>query len=117
MQQISVCCMIHYGRSRDCLLYTSDTERQALNVYKMRLLGATVHPVSSGTGTLKDAVSETMREWTNRIADTHYVLGSVMGPHPFPTIVRDFQAVISKEIKEQMCIRDSILTGSLFRRY
>ena len=78
-----------------------DTERQALNVYKMRLLGATVHPVSSGTGTLKDAVSETMRECTNRIADTHYVLGSVMGPHPFPTIVRDFQAVISKEIKEQ----------------
>ena len=78
-----------------------DTERQVLNVYKMRLLGATVHPVSSGTGTLKDAVSETMREWTNRIADTHYVLGSVMGPHPFPTIVRDFQAVISKEIKEQ----------------
>ena len=67
----------------------------------MRLLGATVHPVSSGTGTLKDAVSETMREWTNRIADTHYVLGSVMGPYPFPTIVRDFQAVISKEIKEQ----------------
>ncbi len=67
----------------------------------MRLLGAKVHPVSSGTGTLKDAVSETMREWTNRISDTHYVLGSVMGPHPFPTIVRDFQAVISKEIKEQ----------------
>lgn len=78
-----------------------DTERQALNVYRMRLLGAKVHPVSSGTGTLKDAVSETMREWTNRIEDTHYVLGSVMGPHPFPAIVRDFQAVISKEIKEQ----------------
>ncbi len=78
-----------------------DTERQALNVYRMRLLGAKVHPVSSGTGTLKDAVSETLREWTNRIADTHYVLGSVMGPHPFPTIVRDFQAVISKEIKAQ----------------
>ncbi len=78
-----------------------DTRRQALNVYRMRLLGAQVHPVSSGTGTLKDAVSETMREWTNRIADTHYVLGSVMGPHPFPTIVRDFQAVISKEIKAQ----------------
>ncbi len=78
-----------------------DTVRQALNVYKMRLLGAKVHPVSTGTGTLKDAVSETMREWTNRIADTHYVLGSVMGPHPFPTIVRDFQAVISREIREQ----------------
>ncbi|MCD8068195.1 MAG: tryptophan synthase subunit beta [Lachnospiraceae bacterium] len=79
-----------------------DTKRQALNVYRMRLLGAKVHPVTSGTATLKDAVSETMREWTNRIADTHYVLGSIMGPHPFPTIVRDFQAVISKEIKEQL---------------
>jgi tryptophan synthase beta chain len=79
-----------------------DTVRQALNVYRMRLLGAEVRPVSTGTGTLKDAVSETFREWTNRIDDTHYVLGSVMGPHPFPTIVRDFQAVISREIKAQM---------------
>jgi tryptophan synthase beta chain len=79
-----------------------DTKRQALNVYKMKLLGARVHPVTSGTATLKDAVSETMREWTGRIADTHYVIGSVMGPHPFPTIVRDFQAVISKEIKMQL---------------
>lgn len=78
-----------------------DIKRQALNVYKMKLLGAQVHSVTSGTATLKDAVSETMREWTNRIADTHYVLGSVMGPHPFPMIVRDFQAVISKEIKNQ----------------
>ncbi|MDO4261837.1 MAG: tryptophan synthase subunit beta [Eubacteriales bacterium] len=89
------------GMECEVFMGKEDTERQALNVYKMRLLGAQVHPVSSGTGTLKDAVSETMREWTNRIADTHYVLGSVMGPHPFPTIVRDFQAVISKEIKEQ----------------
>ena len=79
-----------------------DTERQALNVYRMRLLGAKVHAVESGTATLKDAVSETMREWTNRIADTHYVLGSCMGPHPFPTIVRDFQAVISRETKAQL---------------
>ena len=79
-----------------------DTIRQALNVYKMRLLGARVHAVESGTATLKDAVSETFREWVSRIDDTHYVLGSVMGPHPFPTIVRDFQAVISKEIKEQI---------------
>ncbi len=80
---------------------TEDMVRQALNVYKMRLLGATVHEVDSGTATLKDAVSETMREWTSRIADTHYVLGSAMGPHPFPTIVRDFQAVISREIIDQ----------------
>ncbi len=79
-----------------------DTERQALNVYRMRLLGAKVHAVTTGTATLKDAVSETMREWTRRVDDTHYVLGSVMGPHPFPTIVRDFQAVISKEIKAQI---------------
>lgn len=79
-----------------------DTERQSLNVYRMRLLGAKVNAVTSGTATLKDAVSETMREWTKRISDTHYVLGSVMGPHPFPQIVRDFQAVISREIKEQI---------------
>lgn len=78
-----------------------DTDRQALNVYRMKLLGATVTAVTSGTATLKDAVSEAMREWTSRVADTHYVIGSTMGPHPFPTIVRDFQAVISKEMKEQ----------------
>ena len=88
----------------ECEVYMGkeDTERQALNVYRMRLLGAKVHAVTTGTATLKDAVSETMREWTSRIADTHYVLGACMGPHPFPTIVRDFQAVISKEIKEQL---------------
>ena len=88
----------------ECEIYMGkeDTIRQALNVYKMRLLGAKVHAVESGTATLKNAVSETFREWVSRIDDTHYVLGSVMGPHPFPTIVRDFQAVISKEIKEQI---------------
>lgn len=87
-------CEIYMGRK--------DTERQALNVYRMKLLGAKVHPVDNGTGVLKDAVSETFREWTNRISDTHYCLGSVMGPHPFPTIVRDFQAIISREIKQQI---------------
>lgn len=88
----------------ECVVFMGeeDTIRQALNVYRMRLLGATVIPVKTGTATLKDAVSEAMREWTNRMSDTHYCLGSVMGPHPFPTIVRDFQAVISKEIKQQM---------------
>lgn len=90
-----------------------DTERQALNVYRMRLLGAQVHPVDSGTGTLKDAVSETMREWTSRIADTHYVLGSCMGPHPFPTIVRDFQAVISREIRAQVLEREGRLPDAV----
>ena len=88
----------------ECVVFMGeeDTKRQALNVYRMKLLGATVIPVMTGTRTLKDAVSEAMREWTNRIDDTHYCLGSVMGPHPFPTIVRDFQAVISREIKLQL---------------
>ncbi len=88
----------------ECVVFMGeeDTKRQALNVYRMKLLGATVIPVKSGTATLKDAVSEAMREWTSRIDDTHYCLGSVMGPHPFPTIVRDFQAVISREIKQQV---------------
>ena len=88
----------------DCEIFMGkeDTDRQALNVYRMELLGAKVHPVTSGTMTLKDAVNETMREWSNRVADTHYVLGSVMGPHPFPMIVRDFQSVISQEAKEQI---------------
>jgi tryptophan synthase beta chain len=79
-----------------------DTERQALNVFRMELLGAEVEAVTSGTMTLKDAVNETMKEWTNRVHDTHYVLGSVMGPHPFPMMVRDFQKIIGKEIKEQL---------------
>ncbi len=92
-----------FGMECEIFMGKEDCERQSLNVYKMELLGAKVNQVTSGTATLKDAVSETMREWTSRISDTHYVLGSVMGPHPFPTIVRDFQAVISKEIKEQ-CI-------------
>ena len=88
----------------ECVVFMGkvDTERQALNVYKMKLLGAKVVPVTSGTATLKDAVSEAFREWTNRISDTHYCLGSVMGPHPFPTIVRDFQAVISRESRAQI---------------
>ena len=88
----------------ECVVFMGeeDTVRQALNVYRMRLLGARVVPVKTGTATLKDAVSEAMCEWTSRISDTHYCLGSVMGPHPFPTIVRDFQAVISREIKEQL---------------
>ena len=88
----------------ECEVYMGkeDTARQALNVFRMELLGARVHPVTSGTQTLKDAVNETLREWTNRVEDTHYVLGSVMGPHPFPTIVRDFQSIIGKEVKSQL---------------
>ncbi|MDR3256259.1 MAG: tryptophan synthase subunit beta [Endomicrobium sp.] len=86
-----------------------DTKRQALNVFRMQLLGAKVYPVTSGTKTLKDAVSETMREWSKRSDDTFYVLGSVMGPHPYPQIVRDFQSVISKEIKEQLFEKEGML--------
>ncbi len=102
-----------FGMECEIYMGVKDIERQALNVYKMRLLGAKVHPVSSGTGTLKDAVSETMREWTSRIDDTHYVLGSCMGPHPFPTIVRDFQSVISKEIKEQLLDKEGRLPDAV----
>lgn len=101
------------GMECEIFMGEEDTKRQALNVYKMRLLGAKVNPVTSGTATLKDAVSETMREWVGRIADTHYVLGSVMGPHPFPTIVRDFQAVISKEIKEQLLQKEGRLPDAV----
>ena len=90
------------GMECEIFMGKEDTDRQVLNVYRMELLGAKVHVVTSGTQTLKDAVNETMREWTSRIEDTHYVLGSVMGPHPFPTIVRDFQKIIGKEIKEQL---------------
>jgi tryptophan synthase beta chain len=90
------------GMECEIFMGKEDTERQALNVYRMELLGAKVHPVTTGTMTLKDAVNETMREWVSRVNDTHYVLGSVMGPHPFPVIVRDFQAVISREAREQI---------------
>jgi tryptophan synthase beta chain len=90
-----------------------DTERQALNVFRMELLGAKVHAVTSGTMTLKDAVNETMREWTGRISDTHYVMGSVMGPHPFPMIVRDFQKIIGKEIKEQLLAAEGRLPDAV----
>lgn len=90
-----------------------DTDRQALNVYRMELLGAKVHPVTTGTQTLKDAVNETMREWTNRVRDTLYVLGSVMGPHPFPMIVRDFQSVISREARAQILEKEGRLPAAV----
>lgn len=99
----------------ECDIYMGkeDMDRQALNVYRMRLLGAKVHGVSSGTGTLKDAVNETMREWTRRMEDTLYVLGSVMGPHPFPMMVRDFQKVIGKEIREQLMEKEGRLPDAV----
>ena len=98
-----------------CVIFMGekDAERQALNVYRMRLLGSDVKLVKTGTATLKDAVSEAMREWTNRIADVHYCLGSVMGPHPFPTIVRDFQAVISRESRQQILEKEGRLPDAV----
>lgn len=101
------------GLECEIFMGKEDTERQALNVFRMELLGAKVHPVETGTQTLKDAVNETMREWTKRVHDTHYVLGSVMGPHPFPTIVRDFQSVISRELKEQMLEQEGKLPDAV----
>ena len=101
------------GMECEIFMGQEDCERQALNVYRMELLGAKVHPVTSGTGTLKDAVSEAMREWTNRIADTHYVLGSVMGAHPFPMMVRDFQSIISREARAQILEKEGKLPAAV----
>lgn len=101
------------GMECEIFMGKEDTERQALNVYRMELLGAKVHAVTTGTMTLKDAVNEAMREWASRVEDTHYVLGSVMGPHPFPTIVRDFQSVIGKEAKEQILEREGKLPAAV----
>ena len=101
------------GMECEIFMGKEDTERQALNVYRMELLGAIVHPVLSGTQTLKDAVNETMREWTSRVKDTHYVLGSVMGPHPFPVMVRDFQSIISREAREQILEKEGRLPSAV----
>ncbi|GHV73412.1 tryptophan synthase beta chain [Spirochaetia bacterium] len=101
------------GLECEIFMGKEDTERQALNVYRMELLGAKVNAVISGTQTLKDAVNETMREWVGRVHDTHYVLGSVMGPHPFPTMVRDFQSVIGREAREQILKREGMLPAAV----
>lgn len=101
------------GLQCEVFMGKEDTDRQALNVYRMELLGAKVHPVKSGTQTLKDAVNETMREWSCRVEDTHYVLGSVMGPHPFPTIVRDFQSIISREARQQILAKEGRLPAAV----
>ena len=101
------------GLECEVFMGKEDCERQALNVYRMRLLGAQVHPVTSGTMTLKDAVNETMREWSRRVHDTLYVLGSVMGPHPFPMMVRDFQSVISREAREQILAQEGCLPDAV----
>jgi tryptophan synthase beta chain len=101
------------GMECEIFMGKEDTERQALNVYRMELLGAKVNPVTTGTMTLKDAVNETMREWVSRVHDTHYVLGSVMGPHPFPMIVRDFQSIISKEAREQILSAEGKLPAAV----
>ena len=101
------------GMECEIFMGKEDTDRQALNVFRMELLGAKVHPVTSGTMTLKDAVNETMREWTRRVDDTLYIIGSVMGPHPYPMMVRDFQKIISKEIKEQLMEKEGKLPDAV----
>lgn len=101
------------GLECEIFMGKEDTIRQALNVYRMELLGAKVNAVTSGTQVLKDAVNEAMREWSKRTNDTLYVLGSVMGPHPFPTIVRDFQSVISKEAREQILEKEGKLPSAV----
>ena len=97
------------GMECEIFMGEEDTKRQALNVYRMKLLGAKVNSITTGTRVLKDAVNAAMREWASRIDDTHYLIGSTMGPHPFPTMVRDFQSIISKEIKEQMLQKEGRL--------
>ncbi len=103
-----------FGMECEIFMGKEDTERQALNVYRMELLGAKVHAVESGTQTLKDAVNETFREWSRRVDDTHYVLGTVMGPHPFPTMVRDFQSIISREARAQILEAEGKLPAAVF---
>src|SRR5690606_14823603 len=99
----------------ECVVYMGevDTRRQALNVARMRLLGATVVPVATGSATLKDAINEAMRDWVTNVADTHYLLGTVTGPHPFPTMVRDFHAVIGREAREQLLERTGRLPDAV----
>jgi len=101
------------GLECEIFMGKEDTIRQALNVYRMELLGAKVHAVTTGTMTLKDAVNEALREWSRRVDDTHYVIGSVMGPHPFPTIVRDFQSIIGKEVKRQLFEKEGKLPDAV----
>jgi tryptophan synthase beta chain len=90
-----------------------DTKRQALNVFRMELMGATVHPVTCGTKTLKDATNEALRDWVAHVTDTHYLIGSVVGPHPFPTIVRDFQSVIGREAREQVMRKEGKIPDAI----
>jgi tryptophan synthase beta chain len=101
------------GLRAEVYMGTEDIERQKLNVFRMKLLGAEVHPVESGSKTLKDAINEALRDWVTNLEDTYYLIGSVVGPHPYPTMVRDFQSVIGKEIARQMAAREGSLPGAL----
>jgi len=102
------------GLDAEVYMGTEDMERQRLNVFRMRLLGAKVHPVDSGSRTLKDAVNEALRDWTASPETTYYLIGSVVGPHPYPMIVRDFQSVIGREIREQVLVKEEKLPSALF---
>jgi tryptophan synthase beta chain len=92
---------------------SEDIERQKLNVFRMKLLGAEVHPVNSGSKTLKDAINEALRDWVTNVQDTYYLIGSVVGPHPYPMIVRDFQSVIGNEIRQQILEKEKRLPDAL----
>src|SRR5205823_1176464 len=98
-----------FGFACDIFMGAEDIRRQALNVFRMKLLGATVHPVESGSRTLKDAMNEALRDWVTNVRETHYVIGSVAGPHPYPTLVRDLQAVIGREARAQILEREGRL--------
>ena len=102
-----------FGLECEVFMGSEDMERQSLNVFRMKLLGSSVREVSSGTGTLKDATNEAMREWSSRVSDTFYIIGSVMGPHPYPMMVRDFQSIIGKEVKEQLLVKEGRLPDCL----
>ena len=103
----------YLGLECEVFMGQRDAERQALNVYRMELLGAKVHVVKEGTGVLKDAVNETLREWTKRVDDTHYVIGTIMGPHPFPEMVCEFQSIIGREVREQMAAAEGRIPDHL----
>jgi tryptophan synthase beta chain len=102
-----------FGLKCDVFMGVEDMERQKLNVYRMRMMGATVNPVTTGSKTLKDAMSEAMRDWISTVHDTHYIIGSVAGPHPFPMMVRDFQSVIGKEARKQILYAEGRLPNLL----
>src|SRR5207249_7002620 len=101
------------GLAAEIYMGSEDMERQRLNVYRMKMLGAKVHPVDSGSRTLKDAINESLRDWVTNIENTYYLLGSAVGPHPYPTMVRDFQSIIGREARQQILAREDKLPSAI----